>query len=174
MTDAGNPARGSACGFIDAVSLVGPTISVTIQTGVLAAVPPGANPVDLVAVPAHGYSINAASQLMRDGTLISNDVEDLQVAVFIDSNGNRIIDVGEYRGDGVGADFDSTAIDISDAREVRVNLVLRTRINDRDNPNGRFQDAENRAAIAAPDGFRRRSYSAVVGLRNVGVRIPTT
>ena len=74
----------------------------------------------------------------------------------------------------MGADFDSTAVDISDAREVRVNLVLRTRANDPDNTNGRFQNSENRAAVGAADGFRRRTYSATVGLRNVGVRIPAT
>ena len=174
VTDAGNPVRGAACGLITAVSLVGPSISVTIQSGALAALPVGAAIVDLVAIPAHAYSINVASQLIRDGTLIANDVEDIQIAFFIDANGDRTIDVGEYRGDGVGADFVSTAVDMSDVREVRANLILRTRRNDPDNSNGRFQNTENRAAIATPDGFRRRTYSATVGVRNVGARIPTS
>ena len=173
VTDAGNPTRGAACGLVTGVRLAGPQIAVTIQSGVLAAVPPGAAVVDLVAIPAHAYAINAAAQLTRDGTLIANDVEDLQIAVFIDSNSDRTIDPGEYRGDGIGADFDSTAVDISDTREVRANLVLRTRMNDPDNPNGRFQDAENRAAVATPDGFRRRTYSATVSVKNIGARIPT-
>ncbi len=174
VTDAGNPSRGTACGLITALALVGPKISVTIQTGALAAVPPGAAAVDLVAIPAHAYTINAGTQLIRDGTVIANDVEDLQIAVFIDSNNDRTIDAGEYRGDGVGADFDPASLDISDALEVRANLVLRTRMSDVDNTSGRFQDAENRAAVAGTDGFRRRTYSATVGLRNVGSRIPTT
>jgi prepilin-type N-terminal cleavage/methylation domain-containing protein len=174
VTDAGNPIRGAACGLITAVALGGPGISVTMLSGALAVLPGGASPVDLVAIPAHAYSINAASQLIRDGSLIANDVEDLQIAVFIDTNTDRTVDVGEYRGDGVGPDFDPSTVDISNTREIRANLVLRTRINDLDNTNGRFQDAENRAAIAGADGFRRRTYRATVGLRNVGSRIPTS
>ena len=174
VTDAGNPIRGAACGLVTDVTLAGPSISVTIESAALAALPVGSSPVDLVAIPAHAYSINAASQLIRDGMLIANDVEDIQIAVFIDTDGDRTIDVGEYRGDNVGADFDSAAVDVSDAREIRANLILRTRLNDPENSNGRFQNAENRAAIATPDGFRRRTYSATVGLRNVGARIPTT
>jgi len=174
VTDAGNPSRGAACGFISDIFTVGPQIVISIQSGALGAIPVGSSPVDLVAIPAHGYIINAASQLMRDGMLIANDVEDMQIAIFIDSNDNRTIDIGEYRGDGVGADFVSTAVDISEVREVRANLVLRTRLNDLDNSNGRFQDSENRAAIATPDGFRRRTYTATVGVRNVGARVPTT
>ena len=60
--DTGTPSRGSACGLIGNVWLVGPTISVTVQTSAL-----------------------------------------LQVAVFIDSNGNRTIDVGEYRRGGLNS-----------------------------------------------------------------------
>lgn len=172
VTDAGNPSRGTACGLVTSISLVGPTISVNIQTAALAAIPAGGGPVDLVAVPAHAYTINAAAQMLRDGTVIANDVEDLQIAIFLDTNGDRIIDVGEYRGDGVGGDFDPSVVDISNVREVRANLVLRTRNADQDMSTGRFQDAENRAAVAGTDGFRRRSYSATVTLRNVGGRVP--
>ncbi len=174
ITDAGNPSRGAACGFISEIFTAGPQIVISIESAVLAGLPGGAAPVDLVAIPAHGYTINNASQLMRDGMLIANDVEDLQIAVFVDANDNQTIDVNEYQGDGVGPDFVSTAIDISDVREIRANFVLRTRLNDLDNPNGRFQNAENRTPIATPDGFRRRSYSATVRLRNVGSRVPTS
>jgi prepilin-type N-terminal cleavage/methylation domain-containing protein len=174
VTDAGNPSRGTACGLVTAVSLVGPQLSISIQTGSLGPVLAGALAVDLVAVPAHAYSINGATQLVRDGTVIADGAEDLQIAVFLDFDDDGTIDVGEYRGDGLGADFDPTAVDISDAREVRVNLVLRTRFDDADNPNGRFQDAENRAAVAGADGFRRRTYRSTVTLRNVGSRVPAT
>ena len=174
VADAGNPTRGSACGIVTAIRLVGAQITVAIQSGPLAGLPAGSSPVELIAVPAHAYTINATSQLVRDGTPIADDVEDLQIAVFVDANGDRTIDVGEYLGDGVNADFNPGAIDISDALEVRANLVLRTRMNDPDNANGRLQNSENGTAIAAPDGFRRRTYSATVGLRNVGARIPTT
>lgn len=171
VTDAGNPIRGAACGIITDVSLLGPQITVTIESGALAALPADALAIDLVAIPAHAYIVNANSQLLRDGMLIANDVDDLQVAIFIDANDDRIIDPGEYLGDGLGADFDPAAVDISFAREVRINLVLRTRLSDLERTSGRFQDQENRAAIAAGDGFRRRLYSSTVGLRNVGGRI---
>lgn len=174
VTDAGNPSRGAACGLVTDITLATSTISVTIMSNALGAIPGSGSAVDLVAIPAHAYTINADSQLIRDGMLIANDVEDLQIAVFIDANGNRTIDVGEYLGDGVDPQFVSTAVDISLAREIRANLVLRTRLDDLDNSNGRFQRKENRAAVAGSDGFRRRSYSVTVGLRNVGARVPTT
>ena len=102
--------------------------------------------------------------------VVAADVEDLQVAVFIDANEDRAIDAGEYLGDGVGAAFDPSDSDISLAREVRTNLVIRSRLEDLENTNGRFQDSENRAAAVANDGFRRRVYSSTVMLRNLGSR----
>ncbi|MCA9506284.1 MAG: prepilin-type N-terminal cleavage/methylation domain-containing protein [Myxococcales bacterium] len=173
VTDAGNPTRGSACGTITAVNLAGPSVTVTLDSGALGALPGSPDPVDMVVVPAHVYRITGAMQLQRNGMTIAGDVEDLQVAVFVDLDDDRTIDVGEYRGDGVGANFDPSGTDMSLAREVRTNLVVRTRLDDPDNPNGRFQDAENRAGPAGADGFRRRTYSSTVMLRNVGGRVST-
>jgi len=174
VSDAGNPGRGTACGTVDAVSLAARQISVTIVTSTLAPLPAGSNLVDLVAVPAHIYEINANTQLLRNSTVIANDVEDLQIAVFLDDNDDRIIDPGEYRGDGVGPTFDPTAEDISSAREVRANLLVRTRLEDVDNADGRYQSSENRTAGAVGDGFRRRIYTSTMMLRNLGSRVPTS
>lgn len=175
ITDAANPSRGSACGTVRSVTIATAVITVGIESDALGAMPlVDPNPVELVAIPAHMYQLNAASQLVRNGTAVADDVEDLQVAVFVDLNDDRTIDAGEYRGDGVGANFDPSGLDTSLAREVRTNLVIRTRLQDQDNSNGRFQDSENRTAIGAADGFRRRAYSATVMLRNVGTRAVTS
>jgi hypothetical protein len=56
------------------------------------------------------------------------------------------------------------------AEQVRVNLVTRTRMEDREWTQGRTQAMENRAAGGANDGFRRRTYTSTVMLRNVGAR----
>jgi len=174
VSDASNPGRGTACGQIDAVSVAAQEITITILTGVLGALAIGSNPVDLVAVPANVYEINNSTQLLRNSVVVADDVEDLQIAVFLDDNDNRAIDPGEYRGDGVGPDFDPTTEDLSNAREVRANLLVRTRLEDPDNPGGRYQSSENRTAAALGDGYRRRVHSSTVMLRNLGSRIPAS
>ncbi|MGB0621108.1 MAG: prepilin-type N-terminal cleavage/methylation domain-containing protein [Myxococcota bacterium] len=174
VTDAGNPGRGSACGTVTAVTASTNQIQVSIESSALAALPAASEPVDLVAIPAHVYTVNGSLQLVRDGTPVADDVEDLQIAVFVDADEDRTVDTGEYFGDGVSANFDPQGIDLSLAREVRANVVIRTRLEDQDNPNGRFQDSENRGAAGANDGFRRRVYSSTVMLRNVGSRASTT
>jgi prepilin-type N-terminal cleavage/methylation domain-containing protein len=174
VTDAGNPSRGSACGIVSGVSVAANQISINIESGVLGGMPASSNPVDLVAIPAHVYTVSAALQLLRNGAPVADDVEDLQVAVFVDADEDRTVDVGEYLGDGVGADFSASGTDLSLAREVRANLVVRTRLADQENTTGRFQDAENRAAGVDTDGFRRRVYSSTVMLRNLGSRVVTS
>ena len=172
VTDAGNPSRGTACGTVTAVALTGPSLSITLESGPLAAVSSSADPVDLVFVPAHVYRV-AGLQLLRNGAVIAGDVEDLQIALFVDGDQDRVVDVGEYRGDGIGAEFDPSATNVALVREVRANLVVRTRLEDLSNSNGRFQEAENRAGPTTADGYRRRTYSSTVMPRNVGTRAPT-
>ena len=174
VSDAGNPARGTACGTVDAVSIGGNQISVIIITGTLTALLAGSNVVDLVAVPAHIYEINGAQQLVRNGAVVADDVEDLQISIFLDDDNDRVVDVGEYRGDGVGPDFDANAEDISTAREVRTNLLVRTRLEDSQNTDGRYQRSENRSAAASGDGYRRRIYTSTTTLRNLGARVPAS
>ena len=58
----------------------------------------------------------------------------------------------------------------SDLREIRFNLVLRTRAEDPLYESGYMQATENRAALGAPDGFRRRLLTTTVRPRNIGFR----
>jgi hypothetical protein len=60
---------------------------------------------------------------------------------------------------------------MSDLREVRMNLVVRTRAED-EGFTGRPQAKENRAS-GADDGFRRRAYTTTIMLRNMFSRIGT-
>lgn len=174
FTDAGNPGRGSACGTITALNVGAGTITVTVESAVLGAMPASPDPVEIVAIPAHVYRINGNLQLLRDGQPVADDVEDLQIAAFVDADQDRAVDAGEYRGISAADMLDPSGTNISLTREVRANFVVRTRRADIDSANGRFQQAENRAAVAGTDGFRRRAYSATVMLRNVGTRVDLT
>ena len=88
-----------------------------------------------------------------------------------DGDGDALVDANEYRGvAGVAYDASDAAIDENEIREVRVNLVLRTRFEDPTWTQGVFQNLENRTAVAGTDGFRRRIHTASVRLRNTGNR----
>jgi prepilin-type N-terminal cleavage/methylation domain-containing protein len=166
VIDLADPGRGTACGRVTDVDVAGSEIDVDIQSGALGAA--GATP-NLVVVPAHEYRIANGDQLFRDGVLLSEGVEDLQAAYFFDLDDDGVVDGGEMRGVS-GADFDASDQDGSSVRSVRVNLVTRTRMEDREWTQGRAQALENRAAAVASDGFRRRVYTSTVMLRNVGAR----
>lgn len=174
FTDAGNPGRGSACGTVTALNLAGRTITVTVESSTLGGMPATPEPVEIVAIPAHVYRINGNLQLVRNTLPVADDVEDLQIAAFVDADQDRVVDANEYRGVSAAVILDPSGTNISLTREVRANFVVRTTRQDAENPNGRFQQAENRAAVAGTDGFRRRAYSAVVMLRNVGSRVDLT
>jgi Tfp pilus assembly protein PilW len=165
VMDSTAPDRGAACGRVEAVNLVGPQLQIDFQSGALATV--GAGP--LVVVPAHEYRIANGDQLLRDGVLLSEGVEDLQVAYFFDADTDNVVDAGEMRGT-PGSNYAASAQDASEVREVRANLVTRTRMEDREWTQGLTQAKENRAAGVANDGFRRRTYTSTVMLRNVGSR----
>ena len=120
-------------------------------------------------VPAHEYRIANGDQLLRDGVVLSEGVEDLQVAYFYDADTDNVVDAGEMRGT-PGNDYLASGQDSSEIREVRANLVTRTRMEDREWTQGRAQALENRDPIDTPDGFRRRTYTSTVMLRNVGSR----
>jgi prepilin-type N-terminal cleavage/methylation domain-containing protein len=166
IMDANEPDRGAACGRITAVSLVGNSI-----TFVLASDPLGTSSgtPSLVAVPAHEYRIGPTNTLLRDNMILAGGVEDLQVAYFLDADGDWRVDAGEMRGDGAGADFSAKDTEIADVREIRFNLIMRTRLEDPDF-GGAVQSTENRNA-AGNDGFHRRRYTGTVMLRNMGSRL---
>jgi hypothetical protein len=152
----------------------------------------GAGATDLVAVPAHVYWINPGAaggppQLVRDGMVLANDVEDLQLALFYDVDDDGVVDgldpdftpppahsATEYPGSAAdNAEYAPGSWDNSELREVRVTVVARTRSEDPNvlaNPelaNSVTQGFENRAPGAVADGFRRRALTLTVRPRNV-------
>lgn len=171
LVDVANPQQGVACGFVTAVTAT--SVSVTFQTGLSGST---TVPAEFVLVPAHFWRVvdpggGAPVELRRDGVLLAKDVEDLQFAWFYDdSPQDGQVDAGETRGV-VGTAYNTTLVDGGDLREIRVNLVLRTRDDDPRNPTsaGTGQPTENRTAgsVAGDDGRRRRVHTATVRLRNL-------
>jgi prepilin-type N-terminal cleavage/methylation domain-containing protein len=165
--DRDNPGRGAACGIVTAVNPPG-NLTVNFLSANLGAGAGG----QLVVVPAHVYQVNANAQLLRDGLVLSEDVEDLQVAYFFDLNGNLTVDGGENPGS-AGTAYAASAWDNSNLREVRLNFVIRTRGTDPTFTQGAFQTRENRVApavTAADPQLRRRVHTTTVRTRNVGNR----
>jgi prepilin-type N-terminal cleavage/methylation domain-containing protein len=169
VTDRADPTRGAACGVVRAVA---PTqIQVTILTAAV-----GGAGAQLTAVPAHVYQVQSPAagrfQLVRDGVVIAEDVEDLQIAAVFDTNENGEAEAGEFRGDGLDPDYlaNEAGLDESTLREVRASLVLRTRLPDPEHTQGVFQATENRVAPAGTDGYRRRVHTSKVRLRNLALR----
>jgi prepilin-type N-terminal cleavage/methylation domain-containing protein len=190
VVDRNNPERGAACGVITDIDVATNTVRVDFEAN---GASPGGTPlaagaVDLVAVPAHVYWIQLGlagqPQLMRDGMVLANDVEDLQIAMFYDVDDDGVVDGAaaappfhsalEYPGsDAANAEYESGLWNNEQLREVRVTVVARTRGEDPDvlaNPNlasSVTQGFENRQEGTATDGFRRRSITLVVQPRNV-------
>jgi hypothetical protein len=171
LIDAANPDLGALCGTVTAVSLSSPqSVSVNLTPAATFSGTPS-NPSEFVLVPAHVYDITGTSPptLRRDGQVLAKDVEDLQVAWFMDDDDDNQLDADEYRG-ASGTAYDPRAQDGAELREIRVNVVLRTRGEDPRNPDnaGRGQETENRdTAVAGADGRRRRVHTATVRVRNV-------
>ena len=167
VIDAANPARGSVCGRITDVDVANDSIDVTFVSANLGGL---VGVADLRAIPAHEYRIDG-TDLERDNMLLSGGVEDLQIAYFFD-DGDLVVEAGEYRGIS-GANYSSQNEEASELREVRVNLIVRTRQEDAHFPEGLPQALENRTFGGTPpnDGFRRRVQTSRMMIRNVGNRI---
>jgi len=166
--DRNNPSRGAACGTVVAVPSA-TSVRVNFLASALGGAAVGAQ---LVVVPAHVYQVNNNAQLLRDGLVLTEDVEDLQVAYFFDQDADLTLDPGENPGS-VGSAYAASAWDNSNLREVRVNFVVRTRGSDPGFTSGAFQTTENRATPAATPQdpqMRRRVHSTTVRVRNVGNR----
>jgi prepilin-type N-terminal cleavage/methylation domain-containing protein len=165
VTDASDPDLGAACGVVTDIPSA-TQITVSWLTGGLEAA--GTN---LVAIPAHVWRVTNAGELERDGIVLAASVDDFQIAYFFDGDDDSIVDANEYRGvSGVNYDASDAAVEEDMIREVRVNLVLRTRFPDPTWTQGVFQATENRTAVAGTDGFRRRVHTGTVRLRNAGNR----
>jgi prepilin-type N-terminal cleavage/methylation domain-containing protein len=170
LVDRNEAMTGVACGTITNIAAVA-FGAVPIQADMENATGSLASGTELVAVPAIVYELNG-NTLLRNGVEIVDQVDDFQLAWFFDLDGDQEVDPGEYRADGVGAsdDYDPQTLDGNELREVRVNLVIRTRDEDPNNTwkEGIGQALENRDpdTVAPVDGARRRVHTATVRLRN--------
>jgi hypothetical protein len=172
-----DPQANVACGTITNIA----TNTLTINLGSTSIGPVGLNS-DVVAIPAHVYSLTPASggnpaRLFRDGMLIASDVEDLQVTYFFDLDDDLEVDAGESfaSAGGTAQPWELSPAtnrpDPSALREVQMNLVTATRDDDpnKDWSLGIGQATGNRTAgsLSTGDGKRRRVYTARVRPRNV-------
>jgi len=166
--DLDNPARGVVCGRVTAVNTTNDQVTVVATSANLGAV--GGGTPDLIIVPAIEYRLDGTT-LLRNDTVIAKDVEDLQVAYFFDINEDNLIASSEGRGVSGGTNYSSGALNVELLREVRLNFVTRTRLQDTQFAAGAFQNKENRVAIAGSDGFHRRVHTGSVMPRNLVNRL---
>jgi hypothetical protein len=181
IADTSSPTQGVACGTVTAVNLGGSQITVDVRSGL-------STSVSLIAIPAHEYRVDG-TQLLWNGNALTDAVEDLQVTYIIDNNDPPD---NQVTADEIFGDDESSAHNLFDdpspsygggtitltgsaaelVREVRVNIVVRTRLEDEDFTSGRFQGTENRdVSGVTADGFRRRVITTKVMLRNVAMQI---
>lgn len=172
LGDMANPHRGTACGTVVAASATQVRI-VQIGGNLIAHVAASDAEEEIVIVPAAHYAINGAfttGRLERNGDLLAQGVDDLQLSFFYDLDNDGVIDApGEEPGRTAGNVYNPVNWDNSELMEVRFSIVVRTRATDADFVNGNFQTFENRVAPGGgPDGFRRRAIVTAVRPRNVG------
>ena len=170
LVDVNNPGRGCATGIVSSVP-DSTTVVVDMPDALgttISEVP------DLRLIPAILYRVFTPSgstipELQRNAVTFARNVEDLQLAWFYDDDNDGQVDTAEYRG-AVGSTYDPSAVDGSELRELRFNLVVRTGDNDPRNPDsaGRGQARENRVNnVPGDDGRRRRVHTSTIRLRNV-------
>jgi len=178
VMDRANPARGTACGTI-VDRPTASTVRVDFETAL------GVAGTDPILIPAHRYAVrdplngidDDANGIVDDSTLTRNatplvvDVDDFQVAFAIDADQDgTLVDDDEYFGNGDANDYDPRNTDHRELREVRFNIVMRSRMDDPSWDQGFQQARENRAAVGGADGFRRRVLISTVKPRNLGFR----
>ena len=128
---------------------------------------------DLIAVPAHVYSVDVSNnRMIRDGMTLTSGVEDLQFALFYDVDDDAVVDTGaeDPGSSSFSGQYESDAWNNDELREIRLNVVARSRNPDPEWTQGTLQLTENRQASATTDGFRRRVLTASVRPRNIGQR----
>ncbi|TFH33423.1 MAG: prepilin-type N-terminal cleavage/methylation domain-containing protein [Deltaproteobacteria bacterium] len=88
---------------------------------------------------------------------VADDIEDMQFTYGLDTNGDGIIE-----------SWSSGAATPSQIRQVRLQLMARTRL-----PEAGWSELRpvlgNHPAATTPDGYRRRTYDIVIDVRNSGV-----
>jgi prepilin-type N-terminal cleavage/methylation domain-containing protein len=140
---------------------------------------------EIAAIPALVYKIIEPGggdtdryQLRRNGILVANDVEDMQLVLFFDADDDGVVEAGEVEGDdgsmvgdGISIIHSPALADGRSLKQVRINLVMSTEREDPDQraPLSQPQITGNRdpSSIAAPDRKKRRVYQSTIRLRNV-------
>jgi len=140
---------------------------------------------EIAAIPALVYKIIEPGggdtdryQLRRNGVLVANDVEDMQLVLFFDADDDGVVEAGEVEGDdgsmvgdGISIIHSPALADGRSLKQVRINLVMSTEREDPDPraPLSQPQITGNRdpSSIAAPDRKKRRVYQSTIRLRNV-------
>ncbi len=110
--------------------------------------------------PAVFYQI-AGNDLTRNGTVLSSNVEDVQIEYWVDTNSDSVMDQP--------AEFplhDLNGEDVFELRLARVSITSRTEIPEAGMQGLGFTAVANRVA-GAPDNFKRRRQSAETLLRNM-------
>jgi prepilin-type N-terminal cleavage/methylation domain-containing protein len=167
LADADNPGRGTACGLVVDVNPGANQVRVDFQN----LIGPVAGRV--VLVPAHVYQLDNQMRLWRDGVLLAENVEDLQAAYFFDVNGDGQMTNPSVENPGsAGTSYDPRNTDHRSLREIRINVVTRSRDREREFTASTpiFQATENRAPVTVADGFWRRVLRVSARPRNVGSR----
>jgi len=134
---------------------------------------------NLRAVPAQVYEVDKDKlELHRNGLLLANSIEDMQVEYWLDNAGvpNGVQDADTEFPVNTLNDPDppggAIPADMSMIRRVRVSVLARTeREEGANSAHGKLSGGEpalaNRLASAVPDQFRRRSFSASILPRNL-------
>lgn len=110
------------------------------------------------------YTISGTTLQRNDGASTQDlagagnqsEVEDLQIAYQVEGNTTNWFNTP--------ADAGASNIDI---KAVRINLLVRTAVEDTEDQSYQRSSLEDRAGSGAQDGFRRRVYTTVVKLRNL-------
>jgi hypothetical protein len=114
------------------------------------------------------YAVDGANNLTRDGVMLAENVEDLQLAYAVDADNNsQTDDIGGIAGLIDAADFTNAAADPDTITAVRINILATT---GRPDPNAVLGNPpaliENRAIGVTNDQLKRRWWQTVVTMRN--------
>jgi prepilin-type N-terminal cleavage/methylation domain-containing protein len=174
LADLANPVRGAVCGTVRTASST--ALTGTVVSGDLDPFDAAVHaPEEIVVVPAAYYRVDPASltgRLERNGDLLANGIDDLQLSYFFDVDDDGEIDsaAAEEPGTAGGNAYDPASWNNETLREVRFSIVVRTRAADPAFDEGRFLSFENRTPPGGGnDGFRRRVIVGAVRPRNIGV-----
>jgi len=131
----------------------------------------GSTPPDnLDAFAARVFRVRAITYSVSGNTLQRNDGEGAQTLAGAATNQSQVEDLQiAYQVDGDTTNWYNTTPSgksTSDIRAVRINLLVRTPVEDTKDQNYTRPGLEDHAESATPDGFRRRVYTTVVKLRN--------